>query len=338
MTTLTGDRRTMCVSAARRALALAVGLAVLLAACRAAPPAVPPPATQTPVPPPPADAQTALSDFYDWYLAYPGNPLVRRAYRANENLRPYLTDRFVARVDAALDVMGEQGIGYDPFVCAQDLPTALEYDLLVSGESASTVLVQRYYGSTAAPSNMVIDLIRADGRWQIDDISCSGGPVALRATAGPPPTISPTPSAEEMVAGDWQPFSSSVYGFSLRHPAAWMPYEMPNDSGYEGDPVTGYVEFGSSGSPPPVALVVSDAPLDEWRAVFPEPEGVQTLTFGDTRVQVEKHFENETYYVIEHPTDDARRVALRVMAGSDIPPGVLDEVIATMLSSFQFDE
>ena len=321
-----------------RALALVVGLA-LLPGCRADPFAVPSPAaTRTPTPPPPADAESALATFYDRYLSYPGNALARRAYRNNENLRPFLTDDFVKEVDAALELVGEQGGAYDPFVCAQDIPTSLDYQVLVSKDTTASVLVQRYFYGTAAANNMVVDLTRSAGHWQIEDVSCSGGLSAPLPEEALSVTPAPTPSDVDLVYGAWEPFTSTTYGFSMRHPAVWDAYEVPNDSGYAADPVDGYVEFTSSAGPVPVGLVISTAPLEEWRAVFPAPEAPTVMTFGSTEAQLEEQFGSELYYVITHPQDATRRVALRVVAGGDISPGALAEVVATMLRSFRFED
>jgi hypothetical protein len=82
----------------------------------------PPDPTAVPAPDTTEDPETVVQTFFDWYLAYAetGNPLVDGAYRDS----PYLTANLVSQVDEI--IASFEGGGYDPFLCAQDIPGAIE--------------------------------------------------------------------------------------------------------------------------------------------------------------------------------------------------------------------
>jgi hypothetical protein len=85
--------------------------------------------------------------FYTWYLDYIGqtgsetmrNPLVDGAYRAS----PYLTQSFIGHIDELLAEMRAQDRGgYDPFLCAQDVPTEMTPDVTFMRNDMASVVVR----------------------------------------------------------------------------------------------------------------------------------------------------------------------------------------------------
>ena len=118
-----------------------------------------------------ADPQTAVEGFYEWYLAYPGepgsedfrNPLVDRAYRE----APYVSDAFVAAMDTQLDQQIEEfgGLMGDPILQAQDLPTRFEVG---PGPAEDVVTVTLYFGETPHP--IQVRVVEEDGAWLLADI------------------------------------------------------------------------------------------------------------------------------------------------------------------------
>ena len=91
------------------------------------------------------------------------------AYREHALLSP----AFVAQVEAARagkTVAGFEGGGYDPFLCAQDVPHAINVGEPVVEADAATVNVGRYYAGTPELDYMQVELVRRDGRWLINDI------------------------------------------------------------------------------------------------------------------------------------------------------------------------
>jgi hypothetical protein len=110
-----------------------------------------------------------VESFYDWYLSYPGNVVTDGAYRSSE----YLTEEFVEKVDAVVASF-DQG-GYDPFLCAQDIPGDLFADeAMVSGDEAAVVVHQVWNVGTEyeVAHDVVVELQMVDGAWTIADIVC----------------------------------------------------------------------------------------------------------------------------------------------------------------------
>jgi hypothetical protein len=157
---------------------LLCGLALSLAGCQGASVGAAPASVNT------SPAQLAATEaspaevteaYYQWYLDYIGdpasedfrNPLTDRAYQDN----PYLTPDFEARVDEILE-QNAGGGGYDPFLCAQAIPTEIKLDgVFNSGDTASAVVRTDFFDHTFS-----VDLRQVDGVWQISDINCATSP------------------------------------------------------------------------------------------------------------------------------------------------------------------
>jgi hypothetical protein len=111
-----------------------------------------------------------VQSFYDWYLSWPGNATAEGAYRASE----YLTASFVEKVDQI--VASFEGGGYDPFLCAQDIPG----DLIVgdevarSGDVATIVVHQVWNPGTEyeTTTQVVVEVEMMDEEWKISNIVC----------------------------------------------------------------------------------------------------------------------------------------------------------------------
>lgn len=116
-----------------------------------------------------SDPAAVVDEFYTWYLDFIGtgedfrNPLSERAYRDSDLLTP----RFVAWVDEGLEVPG--GLGYDPFLQAQDVPTRIDVGRAEIAEDGLSATVIAY---TTFPKHMLnAQLILDNGRWLIDHIA-----------------------------------------------------------------------------------------------------------------------------------------------------------------------
>lgn len=147
-----------------------------------------------------AEAQTPAEvarSFYDWYLGYIGdrseedfrNPLQDGAYKDS----PYLSAGFVAQVEAAAN--GSEGLTYDPFLQAQDIPVRIQVDEMSSGESEATIVVQRYWGGNPEPSPMTVHLVQQGGRWLISGVDV--------AEAAEEPTAAKTPDEAALAFYNW---------------------------------------------------------------------------------------------------------------------------------------
>lgn len=97
--------------------------------------------------------RAVVESFYTWYLDYAGydedadvfrNPIVDGSYRERAELKPALIE--------AIDAQEERFA--DPFLCAQDLPHAAEYEVIDSQH----VLVNLYFGYSPHPHTLVVGL------------------------------------------------------------------------------------------------------------------------------------------------------------------------------------
>jgi len=182
----------MSVTERRWKRALLVGLAaVTMAACapKLTPPPEEQPAAEAPAAPteaPVVEARTgattpeeAARGFYDWYLEYTRpdaggafkNPLVDEAYADS----PYLTAALVERVR---DIVAsfDKG-GYDPFLCAQDVPTAFTVGRMEGDEVAAR---GRVYTSFVG-HYLDVSVAKGDASWQLDAITCANPDPAARS-------------------------------------------------------------------------------------------------------------------------------------------------------------
>jgi hypothetical protein len=105
--------------------------------------------------------QQVVQDFYSWYLSYDGNPLVEHAYRSSRYLRPEMV--------AFLDDFTQDGMSYDPLLCAQDKPAGINVtSTRVAGGWASVEVTTSFENH-----GFSVELIQTDGDWLIDKVNCA---------------------------------------------------------------------------------------------------------------------------------------------------------------------
>lgn len=117
--------------------------------------------------------EETVAAFYTWYLEYIGsgedfrNPLADRAYQS----APYLHDALVRQVDEL--GAGPDGFHFDPFLCAQDVPQALDAETGFYNNARPVVLV----GSDFPGHTLTAELVRVDfNQWAIRSITCGSSP------------------------------------------------------------------------------------------------------------------------------------------------------------------
>lgn len=109
--------------------------------------------------------------FYAWYLESFGDPATGTfrspAYHDSE----YLTSSFIGHIDEVLDSFDGMS-GYDPFLCAQDIPqTVLAGGTFHHNGQASVVM------RTNFPDHFfTVDLQHTGGDWKISNITCAFAP------------------------------------------------------------------------------------------------------------------------------------------------------------------
>jgi hypothetical protein len=196
--------------------------------------------------------------FYTWYLAYIGdtatgelrNPLVDGSYRRSG----FLSDAFSRQVDET--VAGFQQGGFDPFLLAQDVPTAVSVN---PGFSPDTAIVALYFGPDSVKMVQVA-CVPELGHWLIDNISDARPPVGAYT--------------------DWPAFVDDVYGFSFQYPAGWVTRELAAQG--PGIPDDWPVVRIHQVMPPDVAeaLAAQSSPPDPTAPVIVAPFMVEVLV-GD---------------------------------------------------------
>ena len=141
-------------------LSMAVGLTIVLGRCS------PVPVSSEAMS---ATPEAVVESFYNWYIGYPGNALVDGAYRSSE----YLTTEFVRKVDEIIASFDKGG--YDPFLCAQDVPAEFTLEkAVVSGKEASVVVHEIWNPGTQYEliHDVTVALRLVNGQWKISDIIC----------------------------------------------------------------------------------------------------------------------------------------------------------------------
>ncbi len=208
-------------------MAIGFSLIISLVACTLVP-ADPAGAPQTEdVAPPPTpgperqDPGEFVEAFYHWYRSYAGNVLADKAYHDT----PMVSDTFANDVDAL--VAGFDRGGYDPFICAQNPPGAIEVEsITISGDTAEVAVSTDLQGHT-----FKVELQAIEGsEWQITDINC--GFEAPEEGDGAP-TIEPTEPASgegprEVVAG-WPVLIDETYNFIVQYPEGWTYTDIDLD-------------------------------------------------------------------------------------------------------------
>jgi hypothetical protein len=177
------------------------------------------PLPENQLPTTPGQAVQAFYGWYIWYTREMGSPLADGAYRSSK----YLTPQFIEKVDGII-ISFDKG-GYDPFLCAQDIPGKFTIgEMVASGGMASVALNKIWHLGTEyeTVSHALIKLRQIDERWLIDDVLCvEWDPLALESE--PPKATTPEEKVGEATKNKppvdggkiegWQVFRDDEYGF-----------------------------------------------------------------------------------------------------------------------------
>ena len=116
-----------------------------------------------------------VAEYYTWHLGA-GNVLVSKAYRSND----HLSAAFVRKVDEIIASFSRGG--YDPFLCAQDIPRDMRLDpVQIRGNEARVGVHGIWNPGTQyeLANDILVVLQRQRGQWKIVDIRCPGTQAAM---------------------------------------------------------------------------------------------------------------------------------------------------------------
>ncbi len=172
-------------------------LAVLLTACTSIPTA----STTTPESPAAASPAEQVSQFYNDWISYPGNPLQGQRYDNPDRL----TAEFIQRLD---DTLAQSNLPADPILCAQNVPTRIEIGDTTTDADTASVIVQTIWATgpdSATIQNVPVELVQQDGRWLITDVVCPTAAVT-------PPTTTPEPAPTQPATPTSAPPAATLDG------------------------------------------------------------------------------------------------------------------------------
>lgn len=116
--------------------------------------------------------------FYTFLQSYQGNYLATDAYKYNGSL----TENFKAQISA--EVAGFLNGGYDPLICAQDIPASFEVGTAVVYADTAIVKLDQTFDS--GEKTISIELTKQNDTWKISAVKCNAENSA--ETAQPAPT------------------------------------------------------------------------------------------------------------------------------------------------------
>jgi hypothetical protein len=276
--------------------------------------------------------EEAVQSFYDWYLASSAyventgerlNPLADGRYASS----PYLTEGLIQKVEAIVAAFDKGG--YDPFLCAQDVPESFSLgELVVSGEIARVAVRTSLEGHAFS-----VALLREAGGWKMSDVLCEVNEAVEPSSEG------------------WQTFADDDYGFVLRYPADWSYEEaelQPPEETPDAEKALKRLLFFQpddwNGAAPPLHVQVTEGNDEAYAKLHVPPDLTEVLSIGDQKVVREVEGLGSDLevirYVIPSPANpNLRIVALDYISGfPERAEGNLDvvEILIQVLHSFQF--
>ena len=88
---------------------------------------------------------------------------------------PAVSRGFVQKIDRIIamnEAQGFPGIDFDPFICAQQLPTGVSYaPARVAGDDVA-ITGHLSYGDASKPVEVTYLMVLQDGRWKLDSTDC----------------------------------------------------------------------------------------------------------------------------------------------------------------------
>jgi hypothetical protein len=251
----------------------------------------------------PVTPEGPVAGFYSWYIWYArnvGNPLADGVYRSSE----YLTEEFVQKVDGIISSFDKGG--YDPFLCAQDVPESFTVaDAVMSGDQASLVVHTSFEGHA-----FTVEVSEMNGRWAISDVICAEAGAAPEEATG-----------DARVAG-WQVFADAEYGFHVRYPGDWVYEDTPPvpegmqvpESQKALKRVLFFAPQGWDGVAPPLHVHVTEGTAEEFGLLYVPATSSESLEIGGRAVVREIEGLGDEVQVIRYVFQSPVAESVRIVA------------------------
>jgi hypothetical protein len=113
----------------------------------------------------PQSPEEVVAKFYTDWTSYEGSPVGAQIYRGHASV----SEDLALKLDQTIASFPEGG-GFDPVLCAQDLPESLSITLLSKDRNNAEVLVEEdFWGSL---KNVDVALVKNWSGWKIKSIDC----------------------------------------------------------------------------------------------------------------------------------------------------------------------
>ena len=105
-------------------------------------------------------AEQVVQEFYDWYITYPGHPIVSGAYAEHTHVGEELVK--------TVEKDREDGLMADPILCAQDVPSSITAGpAVIEGSTARVHVTTSWEGHS-----LNVELQPVGGEWKISKVIC----------------------------------------------------------------------------------------------------------------------------------------------------------------------
>ena len=108
--------------------------------------------------------QETVKQFYTDHINYEGNPLVDRHFAQSE----FASQELISKIDAT--IASFQHGGYDPVLCAQDIPSSVTFTNDSQDDNTAKVTVAEKFGDMT--KNVGVNLTATNEGWKITNIDC----------------------------------------------------------------------------------------------------------------------------------------------------------------------
>jgi len=117
--------------------------------------------------------QKVVNDFYKKWISYEGSPVNDKLYKNTS----FVTDNFIVKIDSFIGSFNHGG--YDPILCAQDVPQRFKIEnVLVYNNEADLTVIENFDQSI---KNVNVLLKKIGNEWKIDQINCEEEVIATES-------------------------------------------------------------------------------------------------------------------------------------------------------------